>query len=168
MQVWRISKERFRDAAFSGEGARLYAGRWNPAGVRMVYTSSSLALATVELFVHLDPSEAPDDLVAFSATLPAGEVSLETIDPEFLPADWRAMEHAGLRALGAEWIRTGRSCALQVPSIAIEGEWNVLLNPLHSEFAKITVQPSKPFHFDKRMFKVPGIRPDAKQISRIG
>ena len=153
MQVWRISKERYRDAAFSGEGARLYAGRWNPAGVRMVYTSTSLALAAVELFVHLDPSEAPDDLVSISASVP-GEVSLETIDPESLPANWRAMEHPGLREFGAEWVRSGRSCALKVPSVAVEGEWNVLLNPSHGEFAKITLHASKPFHFDERMFQV--------------
>jgi RES domain-containing protein len=153
MQVWRISKERYRDAAFTGEGARLYAGRWNPSGVRMVYTSTSLALAAVELFVHLDPSEAPDDLVSISATLPPGEISVEVIDPEQLPADWRAMEHAGLRELGAAWVRSGRSCALQVPSLAVEGEWNMLLNPVHAEFAKIILHQPKPFHFDERMFK---------------
>jgi RES domain-containing protein len=141
MRVWRISKG-------------LYAGRWNPAGIRMVYTSTSLALAAIELFVHLDPSEAPDDLISISAILPTSEVSFEVIDPKNLPADWRAMEHPGLRELGAEWVRSRRSCALRVPSIAVEGEWNVLLNPAHAEFAKITLLKPKPFHFDERMFKV--------------
>ena len=154
MQVWRISKERYRDAAFTGEGARLYAGRWNPAGIRMVYTSTSLALAAVELFVHLDPDDAPDDLVSVSAILPPGEVTLEAIELDQLPADWRAVEHAGLRELGAEWVRSGRSCALKVPSIAIEGEWNVLLNPMHVEFARITLHEAMLFRFDERMFKV--------------
>ena len=96
----------------------------------------------------------PDDLISLSATLPPTEVSSETIDLKSLLADWRAMEHPRLRELGSEWIRSGRSCALKVPSIAVEGEWNILINPLHAEFSKITLRESKPFHFDKRMFKM--------------
>jgi hypothetical protein len=38
----------------------------------MVYTSTSLALADIELFVHLEPGHAPDDLVYLSALLPQG------------------------------------------------------------------------------------------------
>ncbi len=59
------------------------------------------------------------------------------------------MEHE----LGAAWVGSGRSCALKVPSLAIEGEWNVLLNPVHAEFAKIISHQPRPFHFDERMFK---------------
>ena len=155
MQVWRICKERFADAAFSGEGARLYSGRWNAAGVRMVYTSTSLALAAVELFVHLDPSDAPSDLVSVSATLQPSEVSVERLELARLPAGWRIMEHAQLRKMGAEWAASQKSAALEVPSIAVEGEWNVLLNPVHLDFPKIKLHPPKVFHFDKRMFKAP-------------
>jgi RES domain-containing protein len=155
MQLWRLSKDRYREAAFTGEGARLYAGRWNPAGVKMVYTSTSLALAAVELFVHLDPRDAPDDLVVLSALLDPDQVSIESLDPTKLPPDWRAMEHSGLRSIGAEWIQSNWSAALQVPSLAVEGEWNVLLNPAHADFSKITLLEPKPFHFDERMFKSP-------------
>ncbi len=153
MQLWRLCKDRYCEAAFTGEGARLFAGRWNPSGVKMVYTSTSLALAAVELFVHLDPRDAPDDLVVLSALLDPAQVSIESIDSIKLPPDWRAMEHAGLRAIGSEWIQSNRSAALQVPSLAVEGEWNVLLNPTHPDFPKITVLEPKPFHFDERMFK---------------
>lgn len=119
----------------------------------MVYTSTSLALAAVELFVHLDPRDAPDDLVIVSARLDPDQVSIERIATSQLPSDWRAMEHAGLRTIGAEWIRSLRSAALEVPSLAVEGEWNVLLNPAHPDFAKIALFAPKPFHFDERMFQ---------------
>jgi len=150
--VWRISKARYTQAAFTGEGARLFSGRWNPAGVRMVYTSSSLALAAVEFFVHLDPSVAPDDLVSISAEIPAA-LSIERIALSGLPQNWRALENPELQALGAEWAASLRSVALEVPSVAIEGEWNALLNPAHQEFPRIQVQQPRPFRFDKRMFK---------------
>jgi RES domain-containing protein len=152
MQVWRISKARYADAAFSGEGARLYSGRWNPAGVRMVYTSPSLALAAMEFFVHLDPSVAPGDLVSVTATIPAS-IKVERITIKGLPQDWRAAENPTLQALGAEWAASLRSAALEVPSVPIEGEWNVLLNPAHPQFAKIHIAAPRHFHFDKRMFR---------------
>ena len=63
MQIWRICRERFADEAFSGTGARRFGGRWNSPGVPMVYASSSLALAAIELFVHLEPNQQPSDLV---------------------------------------------------------------------------------------------------------
>lgn len=119
----------------------------------MVYTSTSLALAAIELFVHLDPRDAPDDLVVLSALLDPDQVSTERIDPLKLPPDWRAMEHAGLRSIGAEWIESLRTAALEVPSLAVEGEWNVLLNPVHPDFSKIMLLEPRPFHFDERMFR---------------
>jgi RES domain-containing protein len=153
MKIWRICKSRFSASAFAGEGARLYAGRWNPAGVRMVYTSPSLALAAMEFFVHLDPSVAPDDLVSISATIPSGKQAIVRIDMKDLPSDWRAIGNATVQAIGAKWIAARSSVALEVPSIAVEGEWNVLLNPAHPDFAKVVLDPPRPFHFDERMFK---------------
>ncbi|MGA9671505.1 MAG: RES family NAD+ phosphorylase, partial [Terracidiphilus sp.] len=73
MLVWRLCRERYAGEAFSGHGARLYGGRWNSAGTPMVYASSSLALAAIELFVHLEPNQQPADLVSIAAELPAGE-----------------------------------------------------------------------------------------------
>ena len=70
MRIWRICRARFADEAFSGQGARRFGGRWNSPGVPMVYSSSSLALAAMELFVHLEPNQQPDDLVSIAALLP--------------------------------------------------------------------------------------------------
>lgn len=152
MRVWRICKARHAAAAFSGEGARLYSGRWNSAGVRIVYTSTSLALAALEFFVHLDPSVAPDDLVSVAATLPP-DISIEKILVEELPKDWHLVEHPALQKLGNGWAASLRSIALEVPSAVVDQEWNVLLNPAHPEFSRIAVDASKPWSFDRRMFK---------------
>lgn len=154
MQVSRICKTQFAAAAFSGEGARLYQGRWNPAGVRMVYTSTSLALAAMEFFVHLDPSASPEDLVSVSATLPLHRIKMERLTMSELPKDWKRTDHPALQAIGAKWIASARSVALEVPSAAVEGEWNVLLNPAHPRFKRIVVAVPRPFHFDGRMFNV--------------
>lgn len=152
MRVWRISKVQYAHSSFSGEGARLFEARWNFAGLPMVYTSSSLALAAIEYFVHLDPSEAPVPLVSLAAEAPDTLV-VERIDVAQLPRDWRRTENRHLQQLGSDWLRSLRSAALIVPSAAVLGEWNILLNPGHPDFPKITVGEPTPFQYDERMFK---------------
>ena len=152
MRVWRICREKYAASTFSGEGARLFSGRWNPKGVAMVYCSTSLALAALEHFVHLDPSVAPDDLTSIAAEIPGDGASIPRMDAGELPAGWRATENLALREIGKDWIESGRSVALLVPSAIIDEEWNVLLNPVHPDFALIQTEPPKPFRFDARMF----------------
>ncbi len=152
MQVWRICRSRYADEAFTGEGARLFGGRWNNRGTRMIYTSTSLALAAMEAFVNLEPNLHPDDLVFLEAELP-DTCSIEQIVAASLPTKWRSEDSEQLRCLGEAWIQRGKSVALRVPSAVIPTEWNVLLNPVHKEIEKLQVQPPLPFEFDVRMFR---------------
>jgi RES domain-containing protein len=152
MRVWRICRERYAGAAFAGEGARLYGGRWNSKGVRVVYTSTSLALAAVEMFVNLEPKLQPDDLVSVEAELP-DSVRSERLDLKSLPRNWFQLRDESLRAHGDRWIRSGASVALYVPSAAIRGECNVLLNPDHPDFSQLKFHKPRPFEFDLRMFR---------------
>ncbi len=150
MVIWRLCRAVHAEQAFSGEGARRYGGRWNSRGVPMVYCSSSLALAAIELFVHLEPALAPDDLVVFQVTLPEGEPG-RTISPSALAESWWADVEA-TRALGDAWVRSGSSLALKVPSVPIRSEWNVLVNPAHSRLGRLRIAKPEPFQFDERMF----------------
>lgn len=152
MHLWRICRQLHAADAFSGEGARLYGGRWNSPGVRIVYTSTSLALAAVESFVHLEPSLQPDDLVSIECLLP-DEIETERIALKSLPRSWYKATDESLRAFGDAWILAGKSVALYVPSAAVRGEWNVLLNPSHSDLARIKIQRTKRFEFNLRMFR---------------
>jgi RES domain-containing protein len=157
MQVWRICLKRFAEAAFLGEGARLYSGRWNPAGVPMVYTSTSLSLAAMEFFVHIEIGTEPANLVSVSAELPVDESELRQRGEELtanLPEDWRRLDHPALRQMGPDWVASGSSLAMMVPSVVIEGEWNILINPNHPDVSRIKRAEPKPFHFDARMFRM--------------
>ena len=152
MHIWRVCRARFAGEAFSGEGARRFGGRWNSRGVPMVYASSSLALAAIEMFIHLEPNQQPDDLVSIAAALPEGEparahgtgpIASGMVGGRFEP----------LRAIGDKWIREKSSLAIWVPSAALRTEWNVLVNPLHPAIAEIRVEEPQAFHFDARMFR---------------
>lgn len=151
MRCWRICRRRYAADAASGEGARLYGGRWNSRGVRMVYASTSLALAAVETFVNLEPNLRPPDLVFIEGEIP-GELEIEKLDLKTLPAHWYKTRDESLRVHGDKWIGANRSVALLVPSAAIRGEWNVLLNPGHAEFSRVRFHRPEPFEFDARMF----------------
>jgi RES domain-containing protein len=157
MRIWRICRARHAGEAFSGEGARRFGGRWNSRGVPMVYSSTSLALAAIELFVHLEPNQQPDDLVAIAAQLPEGEPA-RRLAPGDLPAGWWTDDLNPPQALGDRWIREKSSLAMEVPSAALRMEWNVLINPLHPRVAELRVESPQPFAFDARMFQQRGER----------
>jgi RES domain-containing protein len=153
MRIWRLCRAPYAAEAFSGEGARRFGGRWNSRGVPMVYASTSLALAAIELFVHLEPGQAPGDLVYISAILPEGEPARTLQPTELPPAWWTDAAVATTRDLGDDWIAARSSLALQVPSVPIHAEWNVLLNPLHPRISELLIDPPQPFVFDARMFQ---------------
>ncbi len=152
MRFWRICRRRYAARAANGEGAYLYGGRWNSRGVRVVYASTSLALATVETFINLEPNLTPADLVSIKGDIPDA-LKTGKLDVKVLPAHWHETRDESLRRFGDEWIRGGQSAALLVPSAAIRGEWNVLLNPAHAGFATIKFWDPEPFEFDARMFR---------------
>lgn len=151
MRFWRICRRRYTADAATGEGARLYGGRWNSRGVRVVYASTSLALAAVETFVNLEPNLRPADLVSIEGEIPES-IEIGRLDTKILPAGWHETRDESLRRFGDDWIRGGRRAALLVPSAAIRGESNILLNPAHPDFLGIEFRNPYPFEFDLRMF----------------
>jgi RES domain-containing protein len=120
--------------------------------VRIVYASTSLSLAAVETFVNLEPKLRPADLVSIEGDMP-DEIETITLDAAVLPAGWWETRDESLRRFGDEWVREGRSAAaLLVPSAAMRGEWNMLLNPAHAQFSRIVFMEPVRFEFDLGMF----------------
>jgi RES domain-containing protein len=138
-QVWRLVKEKHADSAFSGEGARQGGGRFNSPGRPVVYTSESLALAELEILVHLPTSRLLASYVAFRAHLP--DEAIETLDRAALPSKWRESPvPRSVQAVGDAWLQSGSSLALRVPSAVVPAEDNVLINPEHPRFEEMTIE----------------------------
>ncbi len=149
--AWRITKRAHANAAFSGEGARIAGGRWNLPGEPVVYTSSTLALAAMETFIHLGEEGLGIAFVYFRIEIPD---SVRIARCDRAPRGWRT-EPPGTASMryGSTWLREGRAGVLDVPSAIVQVERNFLLNPLHPDFAKLIISRSKPFAFDPRMWK---------------
>jgi len=151
LAVWRLVTARFAESAFTGEGARLYGGRWNRKGVPLVYTSCTQSLAMLEMLVQDDPLRAR--YVMIRATIPRG-VKIERVALEILPADWRELAaRERLQAIGTAWAKQLSSAVLAVPSAVIPAESIYLLNPLHRAFAKIEFGEPQTFITDLRLIK---------------
>ena len=149
--VWRITTQRFAASAFSGEGARLYGGRWNPKGWEVVYTAQSQSLALLELMVQDDPLRA--HYVLMAAEIPA-EMAQTRIEAQQLPGDWRTLGARDvLQDLGAAWLQSGATAVLSVPSAVVPAERNYLLNPRHRDFAHIRIGAPQSLQTDTRLLR---------------
>jgi RES domain-containing protein len=156
MVGWRISKRRYANppaAAFDGEGSRRRGGRWTPPGWRVAYASSSLALASLEYFVNLDPEDAPADLVSIRVSI-SGGLRYEQVSVSSLPESWRRVPFPQeLWAVGEQWLVSASSVCLLVPSAVVPEEFNLLINPSHSDFKDLQFSEPADFNFDPRMWK---------------
>lgn len=150
LRAYRILKRKFLYTAFSGEGARLYGGRWNSPGVAVVYTSGSIALAILEWRVHLGEWPPPPHVLVEVEFDPALVWS-----PPRLPPHWRRYPASkATAAVGDDWVRSGRSAVLRLPSAVLpsgQEEYNYLLNPAHPDFGKIRIGKASFFKPDPRI-----------------
>ena len=150
--AWRIDKKKWRTTSFTGEGARLYGGRWNSPGRPLVYTAEHSALAALEILVHA----IPDSLLVHSYSLIEATFDDSLIDEllkKELPKDW-ASDPAprSTQRVGDAWLDAATSRpVLRVPSAVIPQAYNFLINPMHAEFRKIRIGKPKPFRFDPRL-----------------
>lgn len=153
--VYRICKTKYAPRAFDGEGAFRFGGRWNTRGTRMIYTAGSLALAALEMLVHLDDDELLSTYSFVTAQIPPALI-LPVKDFRPLPKNWSASPSpVALQRMGDEWVRSLASAVLEVPTTIVPLEQNYLLNPAHPDFAKIKLEKSRRFRFDQRLRKAP-------------
>ena len=152
--LYRISKTKhIKD--FSGEGARLYGGRWNLKGTPVIYTSDSTALATLETLVHYPLHLMPSDCSIATVKLP-DNLKVFTIAPETLPTRWWINPAPPeLAQLGQKWLEQQSTVALVVPSSVIphgEGR-NYILNPRHPDFSEVELMKVTKYDYDERLFQ---------------
>ena len=155
--VWRIATDTpaYEADDLSGAGAKATGGRWNAAGVPVVYTSQTRALACLETVVHLNASGLPLNRSLVQVTIPDDVwAKAQTENSASLAVGWDAepAERASIE-FGTNWIRSGTSALLVIPSVIVPEEFNVLINPQHSDNARITAAKVRKWLYDPRLTK---------------
>lgn len=151
MKVYRITKKKYADD-ISGKGAEIFGGRWNPAGIAALYTSQNRALAVLELLVHSPKELIPPHHVLLEIEIP------KTLTEKILPVNeldkrWSVLQvedwtqHTGLK-----YFRDYDALGIIVPSVIINMENNIVLNPAHKDYTSIKIIDSLDFKFDERLF----------------
>ena len=150
LTLWRLSPAYHAGKAMSGDGSYRRGGRWNPAGIRVVYCADSRSLALVEVLANI---KRPTLLQDQAWVLIPVDIAADSIErPARVPDSWRDTPYpVATQAFGAAWVQTQRSVALRVPSVVVPGEFNYLLNPAHPQFARIKVGKPESFSFDPRL-----------------
>jgi RES domain-containing protein len=145
--VYRLVRRERAADVLSGDGARLYGGRWNPPGSAVVYASESRALAVLETFVHLTLEARHMHFLLYAITLPP-RVRLQRHAQAGLQRARRPS-----REIGRAWIDGGAALALVVPSVLVPQETNYVLNVRHPQFAQVRIGKPERFSFDERLWR---------------
>jgi len=110
----------------------------------MVYTSSTLSLALLELLVHFDRNHIPKGYAYIAIEIP-NQIYISTLKSDQIKL--------GTQQVGSTWVQKQNSLLLEVPSMIVSIEKNYLINPNHSDFKKLKVSKPEPFLMDPRLIK---------------
>lgn len=113
-------------------------------------SSSSLALATLELFVNLQDKRQLVEYVKTRLTIP--DALVEALDQATLFL--KDPDRFDSRFYDDAWLADLRSCVLKVPSRIVPEEANYLLNPVHPAFA--LAHETTTYQVDVRLWREQG------------
>lgn len=149
LTAWRIADS--RHPIFSGQGAAQYGSRWNSPGNAVIYCSLSYAGCLIEKLTHTGINKIPKRQAWIQISIK--DLLVEEIHEHHLPG-WNLHDYIASRSYGDSWLMEKRTVALIVPSLpGAPIEKNLLINPAHQEFAKITYSKEQPVFWDERLFR---------------
>ncbi|WP_225890073.1 RES family NAD+ phosphorylase [Indioceanicola profundi] len=146
LRVWRISGG--GHPVFAGEGARLFGGRWNSPGRSVIYCGSSFAICMLERLVWSGIGRVPKGDLYVTVDIP--DELVEHLDETKLP-EWQEKDSEMARQFGDQWLDEARAAALSVPSAVTELDRNIIINPRHPDFGRITPSAERPVAWDSRL-----------------
>lgn len=133
-----------------GEGSRIYGGRWNSPGLPVIYTSTSISLSLLELLIYQSSYE--ELQTNYLLRIEVADAHFNHSREITVKPGWQ-YDPGYTRFIGDSYLQEKSSLLLRVPSAIIPEETNVLINPLHKDFRKVSIREANPFAFDSRLFK---------------
>jgi RES domain-containing protein len=82
------------------------------------------------------------------------DISLLRVNVSELPDNWNEFPYTdATQSLGNNLLIENKYCVFQIPSAVVKGDFILLINPRHSDFAKIKIINTEKFQLDKRLFE---------------
>jgi RES domain-containing protein len=149
MIVFRIGKEQY-SKDLSGNGAKLYGGRWNLPGTSCLYTSQSRALALLEYSANVGMDFIPPNL-CFTLIEIADDL-IDEIAVENIPKDWNAVpSSSSTKVFGSAKFTQSSLPILKVPSVIIPNEYNFIINPTFLDTNLLKIITIEKYTYDFRI-----------------
>jgi RES domain-containing protein len=147
--AWRIVKKKHQSDALTGEGARLFGGRWNTPGQAILYAAGTLSGALLEILVHSN-RRMLSYYVVYRLEFPKRVVS-QIVETE-LPEHWRSVPAPPeLGRIGDQWCIEQRSAVLRVPNAIVPLEPNYLINSVHKDYRLIEIDGPMSYVVDEQL-----------------
>jgi RES domain-containing protein len=155
VRLWRVASDTPAWSAddLSGKGAAVAGARWNHPGEWVTYAATSVSLAAWETRAHVAKGSAlPWNRFLVCIQVPDAVWAARTVLSRPPAIGWNAIPEGQVsRQLGSAWLKLGATALLTVPSVLIDEEDNVLINPLHRASAAITAHKLRRFVYDPRI-----------------
>lgn len=149
MIVYRLVITRFA-GDLSGEGPRLFGGRWNHKDTSCIYAAENRSLAILEYSVNTSEDDIPRALSMVSIDIP--ENGILEIPIHQLPGDWHNTPvPPSTKTFGTKLLEQLRSPVIKIPSAVIPEEYNYILNPKHPDAALFKIVEIRDFVYDIRI-----------------
>jgi RES domain-containing protein len=151
MEIYRITQKEYAED-LSGNGARLFGGRWNSEGFSALYTSSSRSLALLETLAHT-PAKMLNVRVYHLITLAVPDkIITQKLSVEDLLPGWDAPDTRPFtKKIGDTFLSDKKTLLLEAPSVLMPEEINYVLNPLHEDMKHVKLVNRRRIYFDKRI-----------------
>ncbi len=147
IKLWRVSQHR----DLKGVGGLRAPGRWHERGLPVVYLAESPAGALLETCVHTSANDVPPHYILLGIEVDAA-IAMESVEVSALSAKWIEDVHI-TRQIGSGWLREASNALLRIPSALVLATFNVMLNPLHADAARLRIQSAVKYPFDPRIKK---------------
>jgi RES domain-containing protein len=137
-----------------GKGAASKGGRWNSPGEHVTYASTSISLAAWETRAHLGRTgtKLPFNRFLVRVYVPDDVWAMRMNVPTPLAVGWNAIPEGMVsRSIGSNWLASSSTALLVVPSVIIEEEGNVIINPAHPDTKKLKAVKVRRFLYDHRV-----------------
>jgi RES domain-containing protein len=155
MQLWRVASDTPGWTAddMSGKGAASKGARWNHPGELVTYATTSISFAAWETRAHFGRGAAlPWNRFLVRVDVPDHVWAARQTLPRPPPVGWDAIPEGMVsRNAGSAWLKAVASALLIVPSVIIDEEDNVLIDPAHADCARIVASKVRRFVYDHRV-----------------
>jgi RES domain-containing protein len=147
MIVYRVA-HRLVAELLTGSGRE---DRWSSSGRKVIYTSSSVALACLENIIRRSGFGFASDFQTIFYEIP-DNIKIEGVVETNLNENWRLRSsYSYCQAIGNNWFDKKDSLILKVPSAIITDEYNYVIKSTSPEISRIKIKTCKLFIPDERL-----------------